>query len=77
MIKEEVLAEIEKLEAELKQLIANANVINGAMNAYHKVLAAIHVKENKVVADAATKVELEAAKVAKNDGETPNGATNP
>ncbi len=47
------------------------------MNAYHKVLAAIHVKENKVVADAATKVELEAAKVAKNDGETPNGATNP
>lgn len=36
---EEVKEEIAKLESEARQVLANANFINGAIQAYHTVLA--------------------------------------
>lgn len=45
MTKEEVKEEINKLENEAKQLLANANFINGAIVAFNKVLASLSLKE--------------------------------
>lgn len=45
MTKEEIKAELASLEAELKQMIANANFINGATQAFHKMLALVEAKE--------------------------------
>jgi hypothetical protein len=41
MTVEEIKEEIMKLEMEAKQLLANANFINGALNAYHVMLAKV------------------------------------
>jgi hypothetical protein len=46
----EIRAEISKLEDEAKQLLANANFINGAIQTYHKVLNAVITKEQSFVA---------------------------
>lgn len=45
MIKEEIKAEITKLEAEAKQLLANANFINGAIQAFYNTLAKLEAAE--------------------------------
>lgn len=57
----EIKAEIEKLEAEAKQILANANFVNGAIQAMHKVLSLLEIK----------------SEVKDNEPKTPNGPPNP
>lgn len=54
MKEEELKAEIEKLEVEAKQMLANANFIVGAVHAYKSVLARLEQKP-KVADDDSTR----------------------
>ena len=62
MNKEEVKAELAKLEAEAAQVIANSNILKGAKVAFERVLAAIEAKEHATVADIKTDISEEASK---------------
>lgn len=46
-LKEELIAEIAKLEGEAKQLLANANFINGAISAFRNALEKTEAGEEK------------------------------
>lgn len=54
----EIKAEIAKLEAEAKQILANANFVQGAVNVYHKILAVVQEREQQ----AATAIKVGIAK---------------
>lgn len=51
MTKEEIKTEIANLEAEAKQMLANANFITGAITAFRKVVASLESKEKTMVND--------------------------
>jgi hypothetical protein len=46
MTKEEIMAEIGRLDAEAKQMLANANFLAGAASVYHKLLAQLENKND-------------------------------
>ena len=52
MKKEEIMSEIAKLEAEAKQMLANANFITGAVHAYNIVLSRVIAAESAAESEA-------------------------